>query len=352
MKDILKTFIFIVVMGGFSAGLIFGMDVLTKERIAENANYEWKSAILNHHGLNSSLATYNQTFENEFTKEFETENERDSLFRHKDEDTYSYYFFGGAVWGEINGVITLESDGITIIKITVLNQQETPGLGGVVAERDYLNNFVGKKFDPVLNLLPPTTENLSEDVIVDQITGATNTSLRFIIMLNNFYQRMMVRDNEHPDFNWMSAILEHHNITTDIDSYLEDFDNAFSSDNNQDDEINRVYKHKEQNTYSYYFEGEGRNGEMNGVITLESDAMTIIKITILQQVETPGIGNIVAQRDYLDTFVGKKFNPRLYLSPAPGQSEDVIVDQITGATTTSTRFINILNAYYNERMGS
>src|SRR5690554_2658136 len=202
MKNILQTFIFIIVLGGFSAGLIFGMDVLTKERIAENANYEWKSAILDHHGLSFNLMTYAETFENEFIKEIETENERDSLFRHKDEDTYSYYFFGGAVWGEINGVITLDSDGITIIKITVLNQQETPGLGGIVAERDYLNNFVGKKFDPVLNLPPPSTENLSDDVIVDQITGATNTSLRFIIILNNFYQQMMVKDSEHPTYIW------------------------------------------------------------------------------------------------------------------------------------------------------
>ncbi|MFA7515194.1 MAG: FMN-binding protein [Bacilli bacterium] len=186
----LKLFIFVVVLGGLTAGLITGMDVLTAERIKENANYEWKSAMLEHHGLSTGVNVYADLFEETFTTNDTDKLPRERVYRHKELGTYSFYFSGGGIWGEINGVITLDNDGITIIKVTVLNQQETPGLGGLVSTRDYLDNYVGKKFNPTLTLLKPNS-GLDPATEVDQITGATGTSNRFILMLNTIYQEKM-----------------------------------------------------------------------------------------------------------------------------------------------------------------
>lgn len=190
MKDSMKSFIFMIVLGVLTAGLITGVDALTKNRILRNSNYEWKSAMLNHHGVSSTVENHASIFDENFSVEVEASTPREVVYKHKTEGTYSYFFTGSGLWGEINGVITLESDLKTIVKITVLNQQETPGLGGLVSTRKYLNNYVGKKFDPSLALSDPDL-SLDKAVQVDQITGATGTSRRFILLLNDNYEIKM-----------------------------------------------------------------------------------------------------------------------------------------------------------------
>src|SRR5690554_3049629 len=169
MRNTLKLLFFVVIMGTLTAGLITGMDLLTAQRIEDNANFEWKSAILDHHDIDFTLANHAEIFESTFNPFEEKENDLDMIYIHDDLNTYSYYFFGGGVWGEINGIITLEDDGITVRKITVLNNDETPGLGAIVATREYLNNYVGKQFNPRLSLV--LVDGLDEDSVVDQITG-------------------------------------------------------------------------------------------------------------------------------------------------------------------------------------
>lgn len=182
----LKLFIFVILLGGLTAGLIRGMDIITKDRIKNNKNYEWKAAMLDHHGLSTGVGVYTALFDETFTYENEELDPIDRVYRHKELGTYSFFFTGNGLWGEINGVITLESDKLTILKITVLNQQETPGLGGVVSTRKYLDNYVGVKFDPNISLSKP--DNTSDpETQVDQITGATGTSNRFITILNDVY---------------------------------------------------------------------------------------------------------------------------------------------------------------------
>ncbi|MDD2575714.1 MAG: FMN-binding protein [Acholeplasmataceae bacterium] len=185
MKN-LKLFIFVILLGGLTAGLIQGMDIITADRIKNNKNYEWKAAMLDHHGLSTGVGVYIELFDETFTSLDEEPDPINRVYRHKSLGTYSFFFTGNGLWGEINGVITLESDKITILKVTVLNQQETPGLGGVVSTREYLDNYVGVKFDPNISLSKP--DNTSDpETQVDQITGATGTSNRFISILNNAY---------------------------------------------------------------------------------------------------------------------------------------------------------------------
>jgi len=98
----------------------------------------------------------------------------------------SYQFVGNGLWGPIKGMITLDSSFTTIIEISILEHEETPGLGGIVAERDYLDSFVGKEFNPTI--LISKTANTSLVNEIDSITGATVTSNAFMNILNNTYQ--------------------------------------------------------------------------------------------------------------------------------------------------------------------
>ncbi|NIA06493.1 MAG: FMN-binding protein [Actinobacteria bacterium] len=100
-------------------------------------------------------------------------------------DYYRYAQFiaipaqGPGLWGPIEGLIGLAPDGVTITAVSFYKQEETPGLGGEIAGKNFTDRFIGKKlFDaagrPALKIVRPG--KASGDYQVDAISGATMTS--------------------------------------------------------------------------------------------------------------------------------------------------------------------------------
>ena len=86
---------------------------------------------------------------------------------------------GPGLWGPIEGLIGLAPDGRTVTGVSFYKQEETPGLGGEIASKDFTDRFMGRKlFDgerqPALKLVRPGTAE--GDFEVDAISGATMTS--------------------------------------------------------------------------------------------------------------------------------------------------------------------------------
>ena len=71
----------------------------------------------------------------------------------------------------------------TIKGITIVHQEETPGLGGRIAEKEILDRFKGKKILPQLIIQRPG--KAKEQNEVDGITGATLTGKAFEKVLNS-----------------------------------------------------------------------------------------------------------------------------------------------------------------------
>jgi len=182
LKKELNMVVFIVILGLVTSLLLSGMDMLTKDRIKENETAQLKAAVLTANNITFNFTNIHEIFESDI----KVLNVDDlTFYLNESNGQVSYEFIGGGVWGPIRGVITLESDFETIVQIKVLQQEETPGLGGVVAESQYLANFVGKKMVPTLEINKDPGPN--KDNEVDVITGATNTSKRFELLLNQNY---------------------------------------------------------------------------------------------------------------------------------------------------------------------
>ena len=86
---------------------------------------------------------------------------------------------GPGLWGPIEGLIGLAEDGVTITAVSFYKQEETPGLGGEIAGKDFTDRFINKKLfdaqgDPALKLVRPG--RAKGDYEVDAISGATMTS--------------------------------------------------------------------------------------------------------------------------------------------------------------------------------
>ncbi|MFW5864709.1 MAG: FMN-binding protein [Candidatus Izemoplasmataceae bacterium] len=182
MKIYGKMLVFITMLGLFTSGVLLVVNALTLDRIAENEAAALYSTILDGNDIDYTIGTITETFEEEIeVHEFEGL----TYYIHTDSGRVSFEFEGGGVWGPIIGVLTLEDDFETIKAISILQQEETPGLGGVVAEEEYLETFVGKKMTPEIVISKEADTSLDNEV--DSITGATRTSEAFQAILNEAY---------------------------------------------------------------------------------------------------------------------------------------------------------------------
>ncbi len=344
MKKYLSMLSFVLILGVISAGILMGADYVTKDAIAKNAEFSWKAAILTHHEISYTAADFSEKFDETFTVSDAVDpatGETKHLYTNETTGNLSFRYKGYGLWDVIEGVITLESDFQTIIAITVTKQSETPGLGGIVAEKNYLDNYVGRKFDETLGLVavkvPPTV-----DYEVDAITGATGTSNAFVGLLSKDYRLFLsLFGDADPNAPWMKAILAHNNTAFTESNYASVFDASFTLETIDD---LTLYTHNTTQNVSFRFTTGGLNGPISAVMTLDDDFMTIVKITVLSQAE--GWGAVIqTDPQTLDNFIGKKFDPSISVVSNPTTDSEVL-DGFGGATTTKSGFTTGLNTNY------
>lgn len=187
MKRYVELIRFVLVMGVVTSAIFVGMEAWTQPLIEANAAIELKSTILSANNIGFTTATINQIFDDEIDI---IEAEDVTLFVARSTGNISVEFSGSGVWGPIIGIITLRPDLQTIQQIRVLQQEETPGLGGVVASIGYLSQYEGILMVPALEVnLPSDVPNKPYEV--DTIAGATRTSKAFEGILNTTYQRVL-----------------------------------------------------------------------------------------------------------------------------------------------------------------
>ena len=179
-----KTVVFILILGLSFSLLLMGVQSLTAERIRLNQEFDVQSAILDAFDESYTIANFNDVFE-EVMETIETDDV--TLYVHEASGGFAFEFRGLGVWGPISGIIAFETDFETILYIRVLEQEETPGLGGVVAETDYLAKYQGATMSNG-GLIVSQTANPEASNEVDAILGATRTSNAFEGMLNAAYE--------------------------------------------------------------------------------------------------------------------------------------------------------------------
>lgn len=181
MKDQIKMILFVFILGIVAAGILVGSDSYTKPIIEEYQEYSFKKTILT-------------SFEIEHTEDSVLDIYQDNIIEEDVNAMTIYYtesgnvgfeFEGKGLWGPIEGFMTLEPDYVTIQGVQITYNEETPGLGGIIAEQWYLNKYKGKKFTP--EILIKKDADMTLDNEVDAITGATGTSDAFQVILNQTY---------------------------------------------------------------------------------------------------------------------------------------------------------------------
>lgn len=194
MKQYIKMLTFVFIMGFLTSLVFVGMDALTAERIEANKDAAIYSAVLNHNEISFNSGNLADVFnENITVEEVIYEGQTLSFYINEANGNVSFMygvFALGGLWGPLRGVITLESDFQTIVNVTVLEEQETPGLGGKVKNREFLDQFIGLILLPELERPVEVNKDAAANEAneVDEISGATGTSTAFERLLNDSYQ--------------------------------------------------------------------------------------------------------------------------------------------------------------------
>jgi len=93
---------------------------------------------------------------------------------------YAFPIGGKGFWGPIQGLMSVETDFITIRTVVWTKHSETPGLGARIEEDQYRAKFRGKRADnPAAHrfqVVPDGTMG-NDPHKIDQITGATQTTV-------------------------------------------------------------------------------------------------------------------------------------------------------------------------------
>lgn len=186
MKEQIKMILFVVILGIVAAAILLGTEGFTSDRILDNQEYAKKSTILKAFDIDYEQSTVIEIYDEAIKpSDEEADIDEDTLY-YTEDGTVGFEFEGKGLWGPIEGFMTLEADLVTIKGIQIIYNEETPGLGGVVAEQWYLDKFAGKKFDPAIIIKKDA--DVASTTEVDAITGATMTSTAFELLLNESYQ--------------------------------------------------------------------------------------------------------------------------------------------------------------------
>lgn len=181
MNKYVKMFVFTLLLGTFASGIFIGADVLTAERIEANQEVDFRKTVLDVFDISYANNTINEVYLREVSVE-----KIDETTLYLANESVGYVVEGGGVWGPIIGFVALEEDFETIKKVDILQQEETPGLGGRIVEASFLDQFIEVKMIPSLEINKDTSENMANEV--DTITGATRTSKAFELIMNTEYE--------------------------------------------------------------------------------------------------------------------------------------------------------------------
>lgn len=180
MKDKITMVIFILVLGSILTVALVAVDNYTAPIIERNNIIKTRLSVLKALDINFAEDNINEVFLKNVLIDVK---EGKEFYKSGITGDVAFEISGSGLQGPIFGIVAMLPDLQTIKGITIVRQEETPGLGGRIAEKEYLNQFNNKKFAPDIIVMPPGKAQGESEV--DGITGATLSCMAFETILNN-----------------------------------------------------------------------------------------------------------------------------------------------------------------------
>lgn len=170
------TIIFIFIVSFAFVFLLSMTNQVTVEQVELNQEIARQGAILSAMGIDAAGA---QEIQDEFDR-ISGDAEAGLYVGLVDGRTvYAKQFAGAGLWGTITGVLAVTSDLEQIVGIEIVEDNETPGLGGRINEPWFKSQFAGEEIPDggiVIRALEGDGDENKSNGVIDGVTGATRTS--------------------------------------------------------------------------------------------------------------------------------------------------------------------------------
>lgn len=185
-KSMIFPVVFMVLLAGILTFLLAVINEVSLPVIEFNQKIELQEKILSVFNILPEEATPQEIDElfKENIKEEDYEGKKLYIQEENGESVaFAVPFDGPGLWGSIDGYLGIKSDLKTVTGIEFIKQEETPGLGGRIAEPEYKEQF--RNLD--------ISDSSSGEIVInkpapggniDAITGATQTSTFVTNMIN------------------------------------------------------------------------------------------------------------------------------------------------------------------------
>lgn len=183
MKAKILMVVFILILGTLLTTILVAIDKYTAPMIEKNKKIKLETSVLQVFGITCEK----KDVENMFAQNVRTINKDGNIFYISKDKNIAFEYIGSGLWGPIRGVIALYQDLTSIKDITIIHQEETPGLGARIAEKGYLIQFKDKKILPQLKIVAQGKSRGDNEI--DAITGATMSCEAFGKLLNANIQK-------------------------------------------------------------------------------------------------------------------------------------------------------------------
>ncbi len=191
MKEKIAMIVFVLVLGSVLTAALVIVDDFTAPYIKANTKRKLQESILEAGGINYEGKDPDTVFAAEikaiaFPEQMQdedaTEDEKKKFYVTAAGE-FIFEYRGSGLQGEIYGAIAFKPDLETIKGVTIVKQEETPGLGGRIAEQQFLDRFMSRKIFPKLRITGAGKAKGENEV--DGLTGATLSCNAFEKMLNS-----------------------------------------------------------------------------------------------------------------------------------------------------------------------
>lgn len=184
------TIIFIFIVSFAFVFLLSMTNQVTIEQVQLNEELSRRQAILSAMGI---AATTQQEIQDEFSRV--TGDPETGLYvaTIDGERVYASQFAGAGLWGTISGFLAVSADFNEIVGIEIVDDNETPGLGGRINETWFKSQFEGEDITGgrlEVAMLEGDGDDDKSNGLVDGVTGATRTSDSIETIVNNELERL------------------------------------------------------------------------------------------------------------------------------------------------------------------
>jgi Na+-transporting NADH:ubiquinone oxidoreductase subunit C len=180
--------VYMFVVTAFFSSAVIGLARFTHDRVTANEQLAFEKAVLEAAGILDEKAA--GRLHETFLERVRLLEDRIDIYVVTDGqgNTAGYVLpvDGKGFWAPIKGVLGLDVDKRKITGIAFYEQNETPGLGGKIVEKQFTDQFVGKELasgDRAIGI-EPVTASLNNSQ-VHAITGATQTCSRLEKLIND-----------------------------------------------------------------------------------------------------------------------------------------------------------------------